>query len=400
MTQSAPKRYAHALIRHLILFAVFLPAYYTQYNHEYYQDIFPAGILALLFLINILHKWPLDFKRNSLLSASLAATLLLYNIACFYARKHYTEIVHWKVDQRNITIAFLFFLALLVIKDYKSVLSDKVMKWIIYAVLIDNFIALIFRAKGVARLEFFNLKFFTTPLAVTNNAFQWFYHTSAEYTLLLLLYMAFFMVYRRFFYNIWVYAACQAFLVYCISLTKAPGALLATGFLFAGHLIHYLFKRFPIVRENLMFIAPAVFAISGFILLMVFNKVEIFNNKFLLWKGSLEVIRDTPQGFGVGFGVTIYETNYLPTIVTHPENTFLVHMLRHSTPVGIMFLLLFVVLVVFSAIRNPNFKTFGIWIAVLLMLCMDFSLQTINLPLVLLLIYCIFFHEKEPAVNK
>lgn len=400
MTQNAPKRYAHAYIRHFIIFAVFLPAYFSFYNHEYYQDLFPAGILAFLLIVNILHKWPLSFKRNGIFTLTLGATLLLYNIISIYTRKHYASlIVHWKVDQSYITVAFLFFITLLLLKEQTAILSDKVMKWLIGSVLIDNLIALGFRFKGIGRVHFANLRFHFTPLAETDNAFQWFYHTGAEYALLLLLYMAFFMVYRKLFYNIWVYALCQGLLILCISLTKVPGALLATGFLFGGALLHYLIKRFPVLRENVLFITPIVFALSGLLLITAFRKTEALYNKYLLWKGSLEVIRDNPQGFGVGFGVTLYETNYLSTIHTHAENTFLVHMQRHSTPVGIMFLLLFVVLIVFSIIRKPNFRSFGIWIATLLMLCMDFSLQTMNLPLVLFLIFCIFFRQKESKTN-
>lgn len=400
-TQSAPKRYAHALIRHFIIFSIFLPAYFSNYNNEYYQDISLTGILAILFTVSIWYKWPLDFKRHKWFVIALSATLLVYNLVCIYSRKHYLElIVHWKPEQRNITIAFIFFLTLLVIKDHLAVISDKVLKWLICSIMADNILALFFHSKDIGRIEFMNLKFYTTPELVTNGAFQWFYHTAAEYALFLLLYMALFMTYRKLFYNIWVYAACQLFLVYCISLTKAPGALLATGFLFGAQLIHYLVKRFPVIKENLMYIAPGVFAFSAFLLAIIFNKNEALNTKFLIWKGSLEVIRDIPQGFGAGFGATIFETNYVSTILIHPENTFLTHMLRHSKPVGIMFLLLFVVLIVFSALRKPNFKTFGIWVALLLMLCVDYTLQIMHLPLVLFLIYCIFFREKEKAVNE
>ena len=401
MTQSAPKRYAHAYIRHFIIFAIFAPFYFSYYNHGYYQDIFPAGILALLFVINIFHKWRFDLQTNRMFVAVLGSTLLLYNLTSIIARKKYADLhTYWISDQFNITVAFLFLLVLLLVRDRATIVSDKVMQWLKYSIIINNILALITRLRGFERYYMYNLLFIKNELDPETKAFQWYYHTSNEYALLLLLYMAFFLTYRKLFRNIWTYSLSQALLVVLLFLTKAPGAILAGCLLWAFVLFHYVIKRFPVIKENLLYILPLLVVVLGFLFFLVFSKNEVFHERFLMWKGSWEVIRDTPQGWGTTFGVSPYETNYLPAGLVHAHNTFLVHMQRHSNAVGIIYFLLFAVVIVFSALRKPNFKTFGIWLAVLLMLCMDFTLQTLNLPLVLFMIYCIFFREKEPAVNE
>lgn len=401
-TQAAPKRYAHAYIRHFIIFAVFAPFYFSYYNHGYYQDLFPAGILALLIVINLFHKWRFDFKTNRIFAYTLGGTLLLYNVTCFVARHKYAGLQnYWKTDQLNITVAFLFLLTLLLVREQTNIVSRKVLQLFKYSIIINNIFALITYFCGYRRFFMYNLLFIKNEMDPDFKAFQWYYQCTNEYALILLLYMAFFIIYRKLFRNIWTYALSQGLLLLLLVLSNAPGALLAAGLLWTFVGLHYVTERFPIIKENLLYILPLLVAALGFVFFLAFTKNEIFNERFLMWKGSLEIIRDTPQGWGNTFGVAPYETNYLPAGMFHAHNTFLVHMQRHSTPVGIMFLLLFVVLITFSAIRKPNFQTAGIWLAALLMLCMDFTLQTTNLPLVLFLIYCIFFRPKakKPVVS-
>lgn len=398
--QPAPKRYAHAYIRHFIIFALFVPAYYSFYGHDYYADVFVTGILAILFIINAVHKWSFDFKRNRIPALVLGGGVLLYNLACLYTYKHYPDILYWKTNQLNITVAYLFLITLLLLKEPATIISGKVLMWLKYSIIISNVAALILRLRGYSRIYIQNLLLIKTPLDPETKAFHWFYHSAGEYALHLILYMAFFMIYRKLFRNIWTYYISQGLLLICLVLTKAPGALLAATFLFGGQLLHYLIRRFPVIKENLLYIAPIVVVLIILPLIALFTKNETFHDRYLMWKGSLEIIRDNPQGFGTTFGVAPYETNYLPAGMFHAHNTFLAHMQQHSTLVGIVFLLLFLTIILFSALRKPNFQSLGIWLAVLFMLCMDFALQTMNLPFVLFMLYCMFFREKNKMTGR
>ncbi len=393
-TQTAPKRYAHAYIRHFIIFALFVPGFYSYYGHDFYQDVFPTGVLALLFTINIIHKWSLDFRRNRALIISLGAAVVLYNLACFYTYRRFADSHYWKSDQINITIAFLFLLTLLTLKDTAGLLTTKLMRMTLYAIVISNGLALIVRLLGYSRVLCTNLYFRMVPIEEIGGNLHWLQYSTGEYAFLLLLYMAFLMTYRKLFPNVWVYALSQGLLLICLVLTHASGALIAAGFLFGGQLLHYIINRFPVLRENILLIAPVIIAMVGGLIVYLFLREGEFKAKLLLWLGSLEVIRDTPGGFSGAFGITAYETNYLNIATYHPQNTFLTHMLRYSAPVGIMFTLLFVVLIIFSIIRRPNFRTLGIWAALFFMLNIDYTLQTLNLPLTLFMIYCIFFRPK------
>lgn len=391
MKQSAPKRYAHAYIRHFIIFALFVPAYYSFRDIEYYTEVFPTGILALLFVINAVHKWSFDFRTNKNIILALGGLILLYNLACLYSYKHYPEVTYWKFNQLNITVAFLFFITLLTLKDYAAIISPKVLILLKYSIVISNTLALTFRLRGYSRFFIHNLTINQGLLNPDTMTFHWFYHSTGEYVLHLLLYMAFFMIYRKLFRNIWTYTLSQGLLLICLILTNTPGALWAVLFLFGGRLLLYAIRRFPLIRENLLYIAPIPVFLTGLLIVGLFVKNEYFHERYLMWKGSLEIIRDNPQGFGTAFGFAPYETNYLPAGMFHAHNTFLAHMQQYSTFVGIVFALLFLAIIIFSILHRPNVQTFGIWLALLWMLCLDFNLQTMNLPFVLFMIYCIFF---------
>ena len=100
MKQAAPKRYAHAYIRHFIIFSLFFPMFYSFFRHDYYQDVFPANIIALLFIINIVHKWTFDFRRNKYCVIALSVGLVLYNALSFYNYHRYTDVYFWKTSFR------------------------------------------------------------------------------------------------------------------------------------------------------------------------------------------------------------------------------------------------------------------------------------------------------------
>lgn len=395
MKQAAPKRYAHAYIRHFILFALFLPTFYSYYQHDYYQDIFPAGILALLLIINILHKWTLDFRKNRPCMIALFASLIIYNLICFYNYHHYNDGLFWKSYQLNVTIAFLFFLALLSLKEHTSIVSNKVIKWTIYAIVINNLIALFFRLRGIRRIQMMNLWHYKVPAEPGNDAMSWLFYEPGEYALILLLGMAFFMIYKNLFRNIWTYLLSQSILFICLILTKSNVALLAFGFLLAGTVLHFVINKFEILKEYAMYSIPIVLTLSGGILFYLFTNVGSYIDKYFIWKGTLKMLLDEPLGFRTTFGPHAYNVDFVPQAINNAQNVFINHMLRYSLPVGIVFTIMFVIIILFSFLRKPNYRTYGIWMALLIMLNLEYSLQTLNLPFALFMIFCIFYRNQE-----
>lgn len=400
MKQAAPKRYAHAYLRHFIIFSLFLPMFYSHYQHDYYQDIFPASILAALFIINIVHKWTLDFRRNRPCVIALAILLVLYNSISFYNYYSHPGVHFWKTYQLNITIAFLFFLTLLTIKEEATILSDKVIRFAICTIVINNLVALAFRLFGIRRIQMMNLWHYEVPVEPDNSAMSWLFYEPGEYALMLLLGMAFFIVYKHLFRNIWTYLLSQTVLLVCLFLTQSKTALLAVAFLFGGALLHFVLNKFEILKEYILYSIPIVITITGGILLYLFKQVEFYIDKYFIWKGTWELILEEPLGFRSTFGPHGYEVDFIPYTINHAQNVFINHMLRYSLPVGIVFAIMFAVIILMAFLRKPNYMTFGIWMAILIMMNLEYSLQTVYLPFVLFMIYCIFFRRKVRTPNR
>ena len=111
------------------------------------------------------------------------------------------------------------------------------------------------------------------------------------------------------------------------------------------------------------------------------------------------MLLEDPVGLGTTFGPLKYYVSNVDTPINQAHNIFLNHMLRYSLPVGILYAAMFLIIIVFSIVRKPNYLTVGLWIGLLIPMNMDYSLQTLNLPLALFMIYCIFFHRDLDTID-
>ncbi len=400
MTQPAPKRYAHSLIRHFILIAIFFPAFYSYSGHAFYPDLFLASILALMFVVNIWSKWRLDVRRHAPCVLSVGILLLLYNIATFYSYRRYGELYSaWKFDQIHVTVAFLFFLSLLLVKDYQNILSHKVIKLTIYVIVINNLIGLLFRLKGYSRLYMMNFSHELAHVDPVNAYFSWIYYDIGEYALILLLSMAFFIVYRDHFRNQWTFALSMLVLLAGMYLTKSVTFYMATAILLGGALIQHLLQKYQVADWIIRQCLPIPLLLYVFAGILLFSKVESFQTKLLIWQGNWDILINNLTESIMPFGGMPYEVPGVDRAINQAHNVFLNHMLFHSMPVGILFALLFVAILVCSFLRRPDFRTMGFWLAVLIPMILENTPTTLNLALVLFFLYMIFFRPEKIEIS-
>lgn len=394
MNTSAPKRYAHALIRHFLLISLFFPAYYSKFQHVYYQDMTFMSIVALLFTINIWCKWRLDFKKHGFSVLTISATLILYIILAMVNYKKY-PVVFWRTEPLSILIAILFFITLLVIRDEHKVISDKVIRFAIIAILVHNGIGIIYRLFGGAKFYMQTLYYEATTITETNQCFSWMYYDASEYALILLLSMAFLMTYKKMFKNNYLYWGAQALLIICMLLTHTNIYYLATLVLFIGDLLYHLIKKYTVLQTYEMYSYPIVLVLFGILAYVLLHSVESYQNKLLIWKGTWDILRVKPEGLFVGFGYIQYEVPGIDVPLIQAQNTFLNHMLRHSLGTGIMFAILILILFILAFIKKPNYRSLGILLAIFIPINMEFGLQSLHLPYVLFLMYAIFYRKGE-----
>ena len=75
-------------------------------------------------------------------------------------------------------------------------------------------------------------------------------------------------------------------------------------------------------------------------------------------------------------------------------------MLRFSIPVGICFTLLFLGIVIYTLAKGRSFLLAGTWIALLVLLDMDYSMMSVQMALVFLIIYLLMQKGKEKRLKR
>ena len=81
-------------------------------------------------------------------------------------------------------------------------------------------------------------------------------------------------------------------------------------------------------------------------------------------------------------------------MVNNAHNVFLNQILRFSIPVGICFLLLFLGIVVYTLVKGRSFLLTGTWIALLILLNMDYSMMSTQMA-PLFLIICLVSRYRQ-----
>ena len=87
-------------------------------------------------------------------------------------------------------------------------------------------------------------------------------------------------------------------------------------------------------------------------------------------------------------------------MTNNAHNLFLNQILRFSIPAGVCFTLLFLGIAVYTLIKGRSFLMTGTWLALLLLLNMDYSLMSVNMALVFLIVYLISLKRKEKRLTE
>lgn len=394
MNTSPRKRYAAALIRHFILISLFFPAFYTKFQHVYYQDLSFMTVIALMMTVHIFSKFRLDLRKHKYTVPVLAAVLTLYMVTAILNFKRY-PVMYWWTEAFNILIAVAFFLSLLLVRKETDIVSDGAIRFAIVAMTVHNMAAIIFRLCGGSKFYMQTFYYEFTKISETNRTFSWLYYDASEYALILLLTIAFFMTYKGMFKTPYLYWGAQALCIICMLLTNVSIYYLATALLFGGDLLHSILKKKEHLQRFLPFSYPVITLLFGFGIYLLTRTVDAFRTKALIWQSTWDFLKETPEGLYVGFGVLNIPIPGIDTPVLQAQNTFLNHMLRHSLGTGLVYTLLIATILLLTFLKKPNMRSLGILLAILLPITLDFGLQTLHLPYVLFLLYAIFYRKGE-----
>ena len=118
-------------------------------------------------------------------------------------------------------------------------------------------------------------------------------------------------------------------------------------------------------------------------------------SRFMIWSTAFSFLKTNTIGLGNAYYSTLIDG------VNNFHNVFLNEMLHFSIPIGILYFLQFIYIVCMSYKIKKSKGLFltGIWISVFMLLMIDQSLVVSNMPLVIFLIYEVFFYNQK-SVNK
>lgn len=384
------------MIKHVIAATLFFPYIYSHNENWYYQDFVLPNFFAILAMVFIFTSWKLDFKRNAIFVSGLGILLLAYNVCATYMNVKYH---HWYGEQINVTIAFLFFIVLLLVKDSHALIDTATIKATIHMIVASNVLAICFRLPtGYNRIIIINdwVRLETYPES-TQEQFAWLYGHKSEYGLLLVLCVAFFVIYRKQFKNVFTYVLSLGVLFVALYVSDSYTAIGASMLIFVGQFLDYLVtaKWWKKLIVTLIVLLPS-FLMSLKIIYKISANRDILSLGYrtYIWQTLLPVIKHNPNGVSGVFGETSYILNHpghWTIYVNNCHNVFLNHMFRFSIPAGLLFFTLFIYLFFWTLKKNIAFQTLFIIISILIPMSIDHALTTLELSALLIIILLCFF---------
>ena len=392
------------ILRAAFVFMLLFPAFYSPHT-DVYQSAYYAGFSWAYFLLVLYMLLQLVWNRGKLARLHAAAAvyfgvLLLYNVLSLYFNHKY---LHWYWEQINNTVAFLFMAVLLGFQIRLDEGKYDNILFLMRCIVISNVGSIIYYLLGYTNLLICNNQFifFELPSNFYETRHYWIYSHKSEYALMLVAFMALFTAYRKKFKNMLTFLLSMAVLLFCLYLTHSWTGIAGVFLIILGGVLDQVnWKEFRPRKWH--FAAAAVFlAAGGAVAWEVLSERNIMTlgDRVPIWKAVWQVILDHPEGWGMRFGTSMIQTE-TGLLVNNAHNVFLNQMLRFSIPVGICFILLFLGLVVYTLVKSRSFLMAGTWLALLLLLDMDYSMMSLQMALLFLIVYLVSNKKKNVRLKQ
>lgn len=377
------------------LCAFLFPVYTSSVMSPYYPEIIPSALLLFLSCALLLFAVPKS-GENRIPALMILLFLIGYNSFFLY---YMTFRGQWAYENINVTICFLSFLILLMCRPGELFQKHHIVPFLIAVILLTTVIGIIVYHLGYTSVSLMNGNIVFTPHDPDyyETRFSWLYFHKSQYCFMLLLFLSFFVSYKKYFPKKVLYYAGLIILLYGIYISHTFTALFASLFIFAGDIADLILPRITSIKKRyFLAVIPFLAVILYFVYRMSLQR-NIFSlgGRLSIWKESINQILQYSEGVGDLFGGTSFSVPGLTFEVYNCHNYFLNIIYRFSLPAGICFGLIFLTIIVFSLIRRRSFLTAGIWIALLLSLGMDYALLTNDLPAAVFLFYMLFFCDRN-----
>ena len=390
------------LLKGFIVFSLLFPAFYSPYT-DVYQSVLYGGfswayLMLVLYIALQIWKGIKLKKKMSIPCICYIAAIVIYNGLSLYFNYKY---LHWYWEQNNNTVAFLCLAALIGGNMVLKQESDGVIRFLIHCIVISNAASIIYRLLGYTKLMICNNQFVFFEGSYKEFRHYWIYGHKSEYALMLVAFVALFLVYQDKFRNRITFALSTAVLLVCLAMTHSWTGIVGCMLVFTGALLDRLDWK-KILKKKSFWIACGVFLLLAAVMvywIAAERNLTTLNGRTHIWKAALGVIREYPQGWGMRFG----ESMFMATetwMVNNAHNLFLNAVLRFSIPVGICFTVLFLAVVVYSIYKSKRFLVAGMWAALLMLLMMDYALMSLQMAMLFFVVYLVSFRGRQNVTAK
>lgn len=380
-----------------IALSLFFPAFYSIFEIDY-KGIYYAGfswpyLMAGIYMLLLLAERWKEGKLRIFLGIYLGI-LVIYNVFSVY---YNTAYLHWYWEQINNTLGFLFFGVLVYCGEESPERGRKMLRFLLLCMIGSTLCSYLFHFTGKTGIYFCNNRLY---MGVHKEQYEsrnyWIYGHKAEYALMVILFTAVLLRWRKVFEKKWCWipwigvGLLGVVMLQTNSWTGIAGMVLV----FAGMVLDMVdWKKLKAWH----FAGFGAVGAAGLLVLkkiMEVRDLSSLGGRFGIWQGALEVIKKYPQGWGTRFGDSMFYT-VEGWMVNNAHNVFLNAMLRFSIPVGICFTLLFICIIVYSLIEAKSFLALGMWAGVLMLMNMDYALMNFEIVMMLFLVYLVCIYKIE-----
>lgn len=406
---------ASIVLKILLLVALFCPASTTlagSKHPQYYQEFLLVNLVAVVFLLfySIAAVCRRRWNRDNLVFC-IKFLFVLCMYVLFYCLM--MDSIQWKWQGINCVISFGFFLLLMAGKNQEWFDRHHIIEFANRSIVISNLIGIIVYLQGYASVYWYNFKFqLMLPQAFYGEKrFEWIYYHKSQYAFMLLLSLAFILVYRKKFINKITFGCSLAVLVAGLYISHVNTAIVGGGLILGSFCVDQFVKNFRKIKRWIKVVVIPLFG-AGVIgaCIIAFQKIAAERSVLTLgyrtyiWQSAVDLILKRPEGLGPRFTFKKLPLEGLGmTTTNNGHNVFLNELLRLSIPVGICFILFFVLILVYSLEKKFSFFTLGIWAALLMSMMMDYAVMNSGWTLMVFFFYTIFFLDvgtKRKEVSK
>lgn len=403
------------ILKIMLIVALFCPMSTTMAGSKhpnYYQEFILVNAIAAVFILCYAVA-TIYYKRWN--RENLVFGIKFFFVMCCYVIFYYLMMysIRWKWQGVNCIISFGFFLALMCGKNKEWFDRYHIIEFTCKSIAISNLIGIIVYLKGYASVYWYNFKLqlMLPKDFYGEKRFDWIYYHKSQYAFMLLLSLAFVIVYRKKFKNKIIFATTLGILLICLYISHVNTAMVGGGLIICSFCVEWFIKNFKKINKWIRVISvptfSAVVIVAG---IMAYDKIAAersiltIGNRTYIWQGAIDLILKRPEGLGLRFSYKKLQlADWFMKTTNNGHNVFLNEILRLSIPVGICFIIFFVLIILYSVEKRFSLSTLGIWGALLMSMMMDYAVMNSGWTLMVFFFYTIFFlgvGDKDSAFEK